>query len=90
MLLAVIVFRPQPFYLCTLQHNGLQFSSTAKPEVLAMEQKKKADAEAAEEAGDAPAGGYSSEASDEAEGALGSDTNEALQALRDKLAGSDS
>ena len=50
---------------------------------------KKADAEAAEEAGDAPAGGYSSEAADEAEGALGSDTNEALQALRDKLAGSD-
>ncbi len=50
---------------------------------------KKADAEAAEEAGDAPAGGYSTEAADEAEGALGSDTNEALQALRDKLAGSD-
>ncbi|MFA7267616.1 MAG: 30S ribosomal protein S1 [Candidatus Nanopelagicales bacterium] len=50
---------------------------------------KKADAEAAEEAGDAPAGGYSSEAADEAEGALGSDTNEALQALRDKLAGTD-
>ena len=48
---------------------------------------KKADAEAAEEAGEAPAGGYSTEAADEAEGALGSDTNEALQALRDKLAG---
>ncbi|MEI2727910.1 MAG: 30S ribosomal protein S1 [Candidatus Nanopelagicales bacterium] len=55
-----------------------------------IDEAKKADAEAAEEAGDAPAGGYSSEASDEAEGALGSDTNEALQALRDKLAGSDS
>ena len=55
-----------------------------------IDEAKKADAEAAEEAGDAPAGGYSSEANDDAEGALGSDTNEALQALRDKLAGSDS
>ncbi|HAM23306.1 MAG TPA: 30S ribosomal protein S1 [Actinobacteria bacterium] len=54
-----------------------------------IDEAKKADAEAAEEAGEAPAGGYSSEAGDDAEGALGSDTNEALQALRDKLAGSD-
>ncbi len=54
-----------------------------------IDEAKKADAVAVKEAGDAPAGGYSSEAADEAEGALGSDTNVALQALRDKLAGSD-
>ncbi len=54
-----------------------------------IDEAKKADAIAVKEAGDAPAGGYSSEAADEAEGALGSDTNVALQALRDKLAGSD-
>ncbi len=54
-----------------------------------IDEAKKADAVAVTEVGDAPAGGYSSEAADEAEGALGSDTNVALQALRDKLAGSD-
>jgi small subunit ribosomal protein S1 len=47
---------------------------------------KKADAEAAEAAGDAGApSAYSSDKPEDASGALDSDSNEALQALRDKL-----
>jgi len=47
---------------------------------------KKADAEAAEIAGDAPSA-YSSDKPEDGSGALDSDSNEALQALRDKLSG---
>ncbi|MFT6564566.1 MAG: small subunit ribosomal protein S1 [Actinomycetes bacterium] len=49
---------------------------------------KKADAEAAENAGDAAApSAYSSDKPEDASGALDSDSNDALQALRDKLSG---
>jgi small subunit ribosomal protein S1 len=51
-----------------------------------IEAAKKADAEAADAAGDAPSA-YSSDKPEEGSGALDSDSNEALQALRDKLSG---
>ncbi len=51
-----------------------------------IDEAKKADAEAAEAAGDAP-NAYSSDKPEDGSGALDSDSNEALQALRDKLSG---
>ncbi|MEI8082949.1 MAG: 30S ribosomal protein S1 [Actinomycetes bacterium] len=50
-----------------------------------IDEAKKADAEAAEAAGEATS--YSSDKPEDASGLLDSDANEALQALRDKLAG---